>query len=72
MYIMYMYIYVYIYIHHVYVYIYSSVQPLRSVGRSNFDKGTHSLTTLIKKNRHILMKAAILLYGINWTINKKH
>ena len=27
----------------------SSVQPLRSVGRSNFDKGRHNLTTLIYK-----------------------
>ena len=37
------------------------MQPLRSVGRSNFDKGRHNLTTLIKK-RHILMKAAIYIY----------
>ena len=30
----------------------SSVLPLRSVGRSNFDKGRHNLTTLIhKKNK---------------------
>ena len=27
----------------------SSVLPLRSVGRSNFDKGRHNLTTLIHK-----------------------
>ena len=26
-----------------------SMLPLRSVGRSNFDKGRHNLTTLIKK-----------------------
>ena len=40
------YIYIYIYI---YISIYSSVLPLRSVGRSNFDKGRHNLTTLIHK-----------------------
>ena len=28
--------------------------PLRSVGRSKFDKGRHNLTTLIHKNRHLL------------------
>ena len=32
----------------------SSVLPLRSVGRSNFDKGRHNITTLIYKNRHLL------------------
>ena len=37
----------------------SSVLTLRSVGRSNFDKGLHNLTTLIKK-RHILMRTAAL------------
>ena len=46
----------------------SSVLPLRSVGRSNFDKGLLNLATLIKK-RHILMKTAVLhsyvyMYGI--------
>ena len=34
--------------------------PLRSVGRSNFDKGLQNLTTLIKKKRHILMRTAVL------------
>ena len=29
------------------------MQPLRSVGRSNFDKGRHNLTTLIKKSTYI-------------------
>ena len=33
-------------------------------GRSNFDKGLHNLTTLIKK-RHILMRTAVLNNGIN-------
>ena len=30
-----------------------SVQPLRSVGRSYFDKGRHNLTTLIQKSTYI-------------------
>ena len=29
------------------------MQPLRSVGRSNFDKGRHNLTTLIQKLTYI-------------------
>ena len=29
------------------------MQPLRSVGRSNFDKGRHNLTTLIQKSTYI-------------------
>ena len=32
---------------------------LRGAGRSNFDKGLHNLSTLIKK-RHILMRTAVL------------
>ena len=37
----------------------SSVLPLRSVGRSNFDKGLNNLITLFEK-RHILMRTAVL------------
>ena len=33
--------------------VHSSVQPLRSVGRSNFDKAMHNLTTLIQKSTYI-------------------
>ena len=33
--------------------VHSSMQPLRSVGRSNFDKGRHNLTTLIQKSTYI-------------------
>ena len=33
--------------------VHSSVQPLRSVGRSHFDNGRHNLTTLIKKSTYI-------------------
>ena len=42
----------------------SSMLPLRSVGRSNFDKGLHSLITLIQK-RHKNNDIAILDNGIN-------
>ena len=51
-------------IFHLFRCVLSSVLPLRSVGRSNFDKGLHNLTTLIKK-RHILMRTAVLYTGIN-------
>ena len=45
--------------------------PLRSVGRSNFDKGLHSLTTLIKK-RHTLMRNSVLyIYIYMWELTKK-
>ena len=46
-----------------YIYL-AAVLTMRSVGRSNFDKGLHNLTTLIQK-RHILMKTAVLYNGIN-------
>ena len=38
----------------------SSLLPLRSVGRSNFDKGLHNLITLIQKRHEIV----IMLYYI--------
>ena len=38
--------------------------PLRSVGRSNFDKGRHNLTTLIQET-DIYQRAAELYNGIN-------
>ena len=42
----------------------SSVLPLRSVGRSNFDKGRHNLSTLINKKPTFINE--LLLYnGIN-------
>ena len=46
-------------IFHLFRCVLSSAVLLRSVGRSNFDKGLHNLTTLIKK-RHILMRTAVL------------
>ena len=47
----------------------SSVLPLRSVGRFNFDKVLHNLTTLIEK-RHILVRTAVLyIYIYVYMIN---
>ena len=46
-------------IFHLFRCVLSSVLPLRSVRRSNFDKGLHSLTTLNKKRR-ILIRTAVL------------
>ena len=43
-------------IFHLFRCVLSSVLLLRSVGRSNFDKGLHNLTTLIKK-RHYCTKS---------------
>ena len=41
------------------------MQPLRSVGRSNFDKGRHNLTTLIeKKEEAILYNIYVYIYGL--------
>ena len=42
--------------------VHSSVQPLRSVGRSNFDKGRHNLTTLIQKSTYINESCYIIYY----------
>ena len=47
-------------IFHVFRCVLSSLLHLRSVGRSNVDKGLHNLITLIKKRRQIM----ILLYYI--------
>ena len=51
------------------MWIFESMLEGVNVGRSNFDKGRRNLQHWFK-NRHILMKAAILCNGINWTINK--
>ena len=40
----------------------SSLLPLRSVGRSNFDKGLHNSITLIKKRHKIIIKMKSLYY----------
>ena len=43
----------------------SSMFPLRSAGRSNFDKGLHILTTTLIQKRHIIIRTAILYNEIN-------
>ena len=40
----------------------SSLLPLRSVGRSNFDKGLHNLITLIQKRHKIMIEMKLLCY----------
>ena len=47
----------------------SSLLPLRSVGRSNFDKGLHSLQTLIKKRHEIIIKMKLLFYKMESTVD---
>ena len=34
--------------------------PLRGIGRSNFDKGLHILTTTLIKKQHIIIRTAML------------
>ena len=78
-----MYMYIYMYIHvcgsvgsspsecqifHLFHCVLSSMLPLRSVGRFTFDKGLHSLSTLIKK-RHILMRTAVLYVYIHMYVH---
>ena len=40
----------------------SSLLPLRSIGRSNFDKGLRNLITLIKKRHKIRIEMNLLYY----------
>ena len=40
----------------------SSLLPLRSVERSNFDKGLHCSITLIKKRHKIMIEMKLLCY----------
>ena len=51
------------YIYALYICVLSSLLPLQSVGRSNFNKGLHNLITLIQK-RHVIMIEMKLLYYI--------
>ena len=46
-------------------YVLSSLLPWQSVGRSNFDKGLHSLITLIEKRHKIIIKVELLYIYIN-------
>ena len=47
----------------------SSRLPLRSVGRSNFEKGLHNLITLIKKRRKLIIKMKLLYYIMESTVD---
>ena len=49
-------------IFHLFRCVLSSLLPLRSVGRSNFDKGLHNLITLIKKRHKIIIEMKLLYY----------
>ena len=40
----------------------SSLLPLRSVGRSNFDKGLHNLITLILRRHEVMIEMKLLYY----------
>ena len=50
----------------------TSLLPLRSVGRSNFDKGLHNLITLIKKLHKIMIEMKLLYYIYNIIINNNN
>ena len=45
----------------------SSLLPLRSVGRSNFDKGLHNLITLIQKRHRLMIE--LLCYIVESTVD---
>ena len=71
LYILYIYIYMEIYMHlypsecqifYLFRCVLSSVLPLRSVGRSNFDKDLHNLITLIQKRHKIMIEMKLLYY----------
>ena len=47
----------------------SSLLPLRSVGRSNFDKGLYNLITLILKRHKIIIKLKLLCYKTESTVD---
>ena len=47
----------------------SSLLHLRSVGRSNFDKGLHNLIKLIKKRNKIITKMKLLCYKMESTVD---
>ena len=47
----------------------SSLLPLRSVGRSNFDKGLRNLITLILKRHKIMIEMKLLYYIMESTVD---
>ena len=44
---------------------------LQSVGRSNFDKGRHNLTTLIQKSTYT-NESCYIIYTYIYSISEKH
>ena len=46
--------------------------PLRSVGRSNYDKGRHNLTTLIEKSTYINEKLLYIYIYITQQFSSKY
>ena len=47
-------------IFHLFRCVLSSLLPLRSVGRSNFDKDLHNLITLIQRRNEIMIETKLL------------
>ena len=47
-------------IFHLFRCVLSSLLPLRSVGRSNFDNGLHNLITLIQKRHKIMIEMKLI------------
>ena len=43
--------------------------PVRSVGRSNFDKDLHNLITLIQKRHKIIIRMKLLCYKMESTVD---
>ena len=58
-------------IFHLFRRVLSSLLPLRSVGRSNFDKGLHNLITLIPKRHRIMIEMKLLCCIMESTVDSK-
>ena len=56
-------------IFHLFRCVLSSLLPLRNLGRSNFDKGLHSLITLIQKRHKIMTDIKLLYYLVESTVD---
>ena len=46
-----------------------SLLPLRSVGRSNFNKGLHNLITMIQERHKIMIELKLLYYIVESTVD---
>ena len=56
-------------IFHLFCCVLSSLLPLRSVGRFNFDKGLHDLITLIQRRHKIMIEMKLLYYIMESTVD---